>query len=159
METIKKLLDDVKKATNVDTDYALAKALDLPRARIHDYYKGNRTPDQFACLKIAVALKKPLEEIVATVEIAAEKNEKRREEWKRYYKSIGGYAASFMLVVFAFVTFIVTTPNVSAKESMTYDTSIPRNTNYAFIRAKIKAAISIVLNMLSSAFQRFCFSG
>lgn len=103
--------------------------------------------------------KLPLAEVIYAIELDAEKDEKRREEWRRYYKSIGGYAASFMLVVFAFVTFIVKTPNVSAKESMTYDKSIPRNTNYAFLRAKIKAAISIVLNMLSSAFQRFCFSG
>lgn len=56
MEKIKQLLEDVKVAKGITSDYALAKSLDLPKQRISDYYKGNTTPDVFACLKIAEAL-------------------------------------------------------------------------------------------------------
>lgn len=96
MENIKKLLDDVKAQKGVETDYALAKSLDLPRARIHDYYKGHRVPDEFACLKIAEALGKPLNTIIATVKASTEKDGKRREAWENYMKSLGGLAASFV---------------------------------------------------------------
>lgn len=100
MENIKKLLNETKYATGVETDYALAKNLDLPRARICDYYKGNRAPDEFACLKIAEALGQPLDTIIARVKAATEKDQKRREAWENYMKRLGGLAASFFGVVF-----------------------------------------------------------
>ena len=108
MKSIKELLDETKAAKGVQSDYALAKALELPNQRICDYYKGRRVPDEFACMKIAEALGKDFAEITAAVRIEAEKDEKRREAWQRYYKSIGGIAASFMLMVFASVTIFVT---------------------------------------------------
>lgn len=119
MEKIKRLLDDVKVAKGITTDYALAKALDLPRPRIHDYYKGKTTPDVFACLKIAEALGKPLDVIVAIVEIDAEKNDKRREAWLAYSKRFGGLAAAIMLWVFGTmlgVTLFVTRPAEAAQK-------------------------------------------
>ena len=114
MENITKLLDEIKNAKGIETDYALAKALDLPRARICDYYKGTRTPDEFACLKIAEALGKPLNTIIATVKACSEKDEKRREVWETYFKRIGGLAASMTSVFLVFVTLIVTSPKAEA---------------------------------------------
>lgn len=102
MENITKLLDAVKAKKGVQSDYALAKALDLPRARICDYYKGNRAPDEFACLKIAEALEQPLNTVIAKVKAATEKDDKRRIAWENYIKSLGGIAAS---VAFTFVVF------------------------------------------------------
>lgn len=55
METVVQLLDEIKQRKNIATDYALAKALDLPRGHICNYYKGNRFPNEFACLQIAKA--------------------------------------------------------------------------------------------------------
>lgn len=114
MENITKLLDAIKDAKGITTDYALAKALDLPRARICDYYKGTRAPDEFACLKIAEALGKPLNTIIATVKANSEKDEKRREVWENYFKRIGGLAASLASVFLVFVTLIVTSPKAEA---------------------------------------------
>lgn len=93
MENVKKLLDDVKQRKGVKSDYALAKTLELPAPRIHDYYKGKAAPDEFACLQIAQALGKPLDVVLAAVRMDAEKNEKRRSAWERYYKGIGEIAA------------------------------------------------------------------
>jgi hypothetical protein len=102
VETIKTLLDEVKNTKGVTSDYALAKILNLPKQRISDYYNktGSKIPDEYACLQIAIALKRSYEEISVIVRIEAEKDEKRRQTWKNYYKSIGGYAASiaFFLV-------------------------------------------------------------
>lgn len=77
MKTIKELLNAAKAAKGVDSDYALAKALNLPTQRISDYSKGTRTPDEFACLQIAQALGRSYEEISAIVRIEAEKDESR----------------------------------------------------------------------------------
>jgi len=96
MENVKKLLDAVKREKGVTSDYALAKSLDIPTQRVSDYYKGTRVPDEFACLKIAEALGKPLNTIIATVKASTEKDEKRREAWENYMKSLGGLAASFV---------------------------------------------------------------
>lgn len=108
MENVKKLLDAVKQREGIETDYGLAKTLDLPTQRISDYYKGRRTPDEFACLQIAQALGKPLAEVIAAVKIDTEKDEKRRSAWEKYYKQLGGVAASVIFAVLLNVTLIVT---------------------------------------------------
>jgi transcriptional regulator with XRE-family HTH domain len=116
MENIIKLLDDVKAKLGVTSDYALAKSLGLPKQRICNYYKGERAPDEFACLKIAEALGKPLDTVIATVKAASEKDDTRREAWENYMKRLGGIAASFLITLFVTVTTGVTlTPgNASA---------------------------------------------
>lgn len=108
MENVKKLLDAVKQNAGIESDYALAKFLDVRTQRISDYYKGNRVPDNFVCLKIAEVLEKPLAEVIAAVELDAEKDEKRVSAWEKYYKRVGGMAAAIFLAVLLNVTFIVT---------------------------------------------------
>ncbi|MGE5470592.1 MAG: hypothetical protein ACM3X0_07345 [Bacteroidota bacterium] len=119
MENITKLLDDAKNAVGVKTDYALAKKLDLPRARICDYYKGKRAPDEFACLKIAEALGQPLDTIIARVKAATEKDEKRREAWENYMKRLGGIAASIAYAFLLIVTMKVTSVPAEAAPTQT----------------------------------------
>ncbi len=120
MKTIKELLNAAKAAKGVDSDYALAKAINLPTQRISDYSKGTRTPDEFACLQIAQALGRSYEEISAIVRIEAEKDESRRQAWRKYYKSIGGYAASIIMAAI-FVTSLVTWPADASAKSMSYE--------------------------------------
>ena len=114
MENVKKLLDEVKQRNGIETDYALAKLLELPRPRIHDYYKGKTTPDEFACLQIANALNIPLNHVIAAVKVDTEKNEKRRSVWEKYYKQVGGIAASLFVAVLLNVTFKVTSTGLEA---------------------------------------------
>lgn len=101
MENVKKLLDEAKEKTGSATDYALAKTLDLARPRIHEYYKGKSAPDEFACLKIAEATGRTFEEVTALVKLEAEKNEKRREVWRKRLVSLGGIAATVTALIFA----------------------------------------------------------
>ena len=125
MGNIAALLDAVKHAKGIETKYELAKVLDLPTQRISDYYNGSRAPDEFACLKIAEALGKPLDTIIATVKATSEKDEKRREVWENYMKRIGGLAASFVAVVFLSVTAIVTSPRAEASALQGFGASEP----------------------------------
>ncbi|WP_153111050.1 hypothetical protein [Propionivibrio limicola] len=106
MTKVIELLDAVKKAKGIETNYALAKALELPTQRISDYYKGNRFPDATACLQIAKALGMEFGRVSAIVQLEAEKDEKKRGLWEDYFKSIGGYAASIALATI--VTSIMT---------------------------------------------------
>lgn len=128
MKTIKDLLDAVKEAKGITSDYALAKELGITSARICDYRKGNRNPDEYACLKIAEALGKDYNEIQAAVRIVAEKDEKRREVWQKYYKSIGGVAAALLVVVIINMT---VSENYYNNQSLRTVQS-EHNTNYAF---------------------------
>jgi hypothetical protein len=98
--TITELLDTVKTTKGIDSDYALAKTLNLPSGHICEYYKGKRAPNEYACLQIARALGKNYEEVQAIVRIDAEKDIKRRQVWQEYYMSIGGYAASILIGLF-----------------------------------------------------------
>ena len=111
---INELLDAVKNAKGISTDYALAKTLGLQRARICDYYKGTRAPDEFACLKIADALGMPLDSVIATVKAESEKDETRREAWENYMKRLGGVAASFLVGILCVVTLSVTSTPLEA---------------------------------------------
>ena len=88
MEFVKKLLDDVKKAKEIETDYVLAKELGINRARISAYYAGKEFPNEYACLRIAEVLNVSVDIILALVRIDAEKDEERRAAWVAYYKRI-----------------------------------------------------------------------
>jgi DNA-binding XRE family transcriptional regulator len=109
METTKTLLDAVKEAKGITSDYALAKTLELPKQRISGYYKGKEAPNEFVCLQIAKALGRSYEEVTAIVRIEAEKDENRRQVWQEYYKNIGGYAASIAIILATLPETIITT--------------------------------------------------
>ncbi|MFB0935203.1 MAG: hypothetical protein QMB52_05485 [Propionivibrio sp.] len=116
MTTIPELLDAVKAAKGIESDYALAKALNLKKQQISTYYKRKVIPSEYACLEIAKALKISYEEVSAIVQIDAEKDEERRNAWRDYYKSIGGIAASIALLFFLAVNLIVTPTPANASE-------------------------------------------
>lgn len=121
MTKVIELLNAIKQAHGIDSDYGLAKLLELPRGHISEYYSGKRSPNEYACMQIATALTMPLAEVMAIVRIEAEKDEKRRDAWKAYYKSIGGIAASFMMIVLSSVILIITSPSVSHAKTMGYE--------------------------------------
>ena len=91
------LLDAVKNANGICSDYALAKLLNLPKQRISAYYSGKEAPNEFVCLQIAKAIGRDYAEVQAAVRIEAEKDESRREVWRDYFKSISRQAAATAL--------------------------------------------------------------
>ena len=151
MGNVKALLDAAKAKTGADTDYRLAKNLGLPRARICDYYKGARTPDEFACLKIAEAVGMPLDAVIETVKAEAEKDEKRREEWRGYLKKVGGMAASVALPVIAAVILQMTPTPANARGSEVSDSGL---FVLCKICQKIRKAAEAVRHALNMIFRR-----
>lgn len=106
---LNELLDRVKTANGLKSDGELARKLDVDKRRVSDYRKGDRFPDEYACLKIAEALRQPLDTIIAQVKAATEKDEKRREAWENYMKRLGGIAASFITALIVTISCAVTT--------------------------------------------------
>lgn len=112
---IAELLNEVKEKTGSNSDGELARKLGVSKQAMSSYYSGHRAPDEFVCLKIAEALGKPLDTIIATVKVSSEKDEKRREVWENYMKRLGGLAASFLITLCVTVTLVVTsTPSEAA---------------------------------------------
>lgn len=111
---IAELLDSVKHAKQLKTDGELARMLGVTKQAMSRYYNGERAPDEFACLRIAEALGKPLDQIIATVKAATEPDEKRREAWENYMKRLGGIAASVLVTLCVTVTLLVTPSRVNA---------------------------------------------
>lgn len=95
---IAELLDAVKEKTGAKSDGELARNLGISKQAMSSYYSGVRAPDEFVCLRIAEALGKPLDSVIATVKAASEKDETRRAVWENYMKRLGGLAASFVVV-------------------------------------------------------------
>lgn len=152
MTKVIELLEAVKAAKNVQTDYALAKVLDLPTQRISDYMKGERAPDEFACLQIAKALGESYEVITALVKMETEKDEGRRNAWREYYKSIGGIAASVLCALAVVVTMVFSFPqNALANQSLAQQDF----TSYklcAYCR-RVRTRVLAVWNKLTNAFR------
>lgn len=154
MENVKKLLDEAKTKTGAETDYRLAKNLDLPQARICDYYKGNRFPDEFACLQIAQATGRTFEEVTALVKLEAEKNEKRREIWRKRLVQLGGIAATVAALLFAPVIL-----NMSPMAGNTHAATVSKEGCFVLCKVKhrIREIIATARDRLYSAFRRvFC---
>jgi len=154
METIKNLLDEIKAKNGITTDYGLAKFLEIPRPRVHEYYKGKGAPDAFVCMKIAESLGRPLAEIITAVEIAAEKNASRREAWLRYAKSLNEMAAAIMLYVMigvTSVTLLVTSP-AEAQERQGFPAS---DVSLYKLCAYLRGQAALAIRMLNNFFGRF----
>lgn len=96
---LSELLNETKLALGIKTDGELARELGVSKQAVSCYYNAQRAPDDFACLKIAQALGKPLDEIIATVRASTEKDIKRRLAWESYMKRLGGLAASIFVCV------------------------------------------------------------
>lgn len=104
MSKSKELLLECKIKLGVKTDYKLAQALEIDRARISDYMSGKRTPDAYACMRIALILNRNPTEIIAIVEAESEKNEKRKAFWLDFLSHVRQAAQTGMLVLICTIT-------------------------------------------------------
>lgn len=96
---IEKLLDDCKSALGVESDYALAKALDIHTGLISDYRALKREPDEYACLKFAEVLGLDAEMLIVHFAARKAKNPKVKEYLQKKLADLGGLAASIFIVV------------------------------------------------------------
>lgn len=78
----------IKQLHRISSDYKLAEFLNIPRPRISNYVKGERMPDTYACIRMALALNLDPLEVISDIEQQSEKNEQRREFWKDFHSRI-----------------------------------------------------------------------
>lgn len=86
MSKAKELLLECKIKLGIQTDYKLAQALKINRGILSGYMKnkeekGYRVPDAYACVRIALALRRDPAEIIAEIEAETEKNPERKAFW------------------------------------------------------------------------------
>jgi len=100
----KELLLECKVKLQVQTDYALAKKLDIPRERISNYMAGSRKPDEYACFRIAETLGRDPAAVIA--EIRAEDGEKHAEYFRDFLQRSGllGLGVASLLTCSSFYT-------------------------------------------------------
>lgn len=99
METARDLLIACKGVLHVETDYKLAKAMDMHNGLMSDYMAGKRIPDVYACMRIAEILDRDPLEIIALVEAERAKNDKRRAFWHLFLQRAGKRAAAVTLAL------------------------------------------------------------
>lgn len=97
---ISKVLDDAKAELGIDTDYKLAKYLELSNGYIAEWRRGKRVPDAYACMRLADALKIDPIQLLAQIEAETEKNEARRNYWRALSQKVGaGVTVCFLALV------------------------------------------------------------
>lgn len=77
-------LDAVKAELNIDSDYALAKVLEVGNGRIVEMRNGSRPVPVDIAFRIAITLKLDPAAVVADLEEQREKNEGRRAFWRSF---------------------------------------------------------------------------
>jgi len=145
---ISKVLDDAKEKLNISSDYALAKATKIKKEYISMYRKGDRTPDAYACARLEEVLKLKPYELLSQMKAETEKNEEKRDYWKKVSERIAsGAVAGFFVIVAGSAT-----KEVEARTSnnvLTYENS--KVLSYAFqeltvFRSKLKSMLTRIFN-------------
>lgn len=74
-------LDQCKAQLHIPSDYALAKKIGLSRFDVSRYRSGSRTPDAYACVRIAVILGLDPAQVIADLHSQGEQDAERRRFW------------------------------------------------------------------------------
>lgn len=96
---IKEYLDECKKKLNISSTYALAKHWDMSEQVLGRYYLGERSPDEFACFKIAETLELDASFVIAKIKSETEKDEKKREYFRVFGGALRKQGANILLVL------------------------------------------------------------
>lgn len=84
MDNTNELLDAAKRATGLESDRQLAKAIGVSPQALNSWRKGDSHPDSFAVVQIAKILNRSPLEILGIVEAGKAKTEERKEYWQDF---------------------------------------------------------------------------
>lgn len=95
----KELLLECAVKLRVQSDYALAKEMKIPRMRISDYKAGKVKLDTYALVKIAETLGRDPLELLAQYEAEHEKNDVKRDYWQGFILRARRRAGLFIMAL------------------------------------------------------------
>lgn len=84
MEVVE-MLDQCKNRLGINSDYALAKELEIRPMRISGYRAGREHPDIYVCFRMAEILGESPSSIIAQVEAKNAKNEAKRLYFNKFF--------------------------------------------------------------------------
>lgn len=90
-------IDMARKLTQTGSDYAVAKLLGITENAVNHYRLGRRVMDNDTCRRLAEALGRPLEELIAVAEMERAKDEPTRKAWEKRLKTVGRRAAAVLI--------------------------------------------------------------
>jgi hypothetical protein len=99
MSKQKELLLECKIKLGIKSDYALAKALEIHSGRISAYMQNKEHPDPYACVRIALILKRDPAEVIAEIESEIEKNPIKKNFWRDFLQHAKQAAQRGMLAL------------------------------------------------------------
>lgn len=96
---IKERLLECKIKLSIKSDYALADALGINRARVHEYMKGEGKPDAYLAVKMADVLGLHPMMLLAEFEAESAKDETRRGFWLNFGRRIKSGAIGILALI------------------------------------------------------------
>jgi len=88
MTKTQKLLEDCREKLDGVTDYALAKKLEIPRARVSEYVRGIQNADAYAAARMALLLGRDPLEVIAEIEAESATTEAKRSFWASFHSGL-----------------------------------------------------------------------
>lgn len=96
MSKTREYLAALKKQYNIQSDYALAKLLAVPRGNISNYQLGKSNFEDDMCIKVAGLLRLDPVKVIADVHADRAKKDSERQFWRQLAKRVPNLAAGFM---------------------------------------------------------------
>jgi len=87
-----------KKQLKAETNYQLAKLLEIDHTEFNYYARGERLPSVYACFKFAECLDVDPAEIIADIASESEKNPKKRAFFKGFMSTCMKAVAGLLLI-------------------------------------------------------------
>ena len=99
MKTSIEYLDAAKARLGIESDYAMAKLLDITKQAMSNYRHGRNSMDVYAATRVAEILEIDPMEVIAAASAEGEKNPERRNFWQKKWAAIRASIAAAVVAV------------------------------------------------------------
>lgn len=150
---ILELIENAKHKANLNSDYALAKAMGIDRAVVSQWRAGKRHPSNEEAVQLATLAGIDEMRVIAEIELRTAKNEKKRAFWQHYIER-RGLAACISMTALA-VAIIATPEPAEAGESILQMQNYGGNSSTIYIMRKRLKQKKLIIYALYSKYTEF----